>query len=768
MPESADLLARLRFEGGQFVSGMRDATSALGRFGAQSVLGVRAGTQFGGVLGSIGAQAAAGILPLLGWTGAVGTAVLAARSGIREFADMETSMLRLRLATGDNAAEFDRLAQAIERAPRGLIFDDNDVARAASMARFLDLTADEIIKLMPVMRGMAAIQKQDLTEAISSVAFALETGQVRALRQYGISLKDAERAARAAFGAPLKDLDEAERRIAVFNAIMEKAAFFTNAEKEAVQTLDGAARALGTTIGELSEDTMVPFGGILTDILNTINKTIEAGAKYPGIRGIRGRENLTPLFGESAIDLVKEWIAAQEEAKRVAEAATRSVTLTEAENVRARGAHEVAIKAEAEAIKKTKDVAAASVGTTVEAIAADKAHAKELQKKASLLEITVEQLNKYTEAQKKAAAAARAAREALEARFEEAVLRRVPGPREGLPERVREALPPEVPQAQRFGRQTRPSPFAVEAAGGRGVEALIAREVEAERSALAEREQLHDRFQGRREEIAALAGERAFERRRLEVRSEADITREILDIEKELKDVAAAGDVERAKVLNDQLKRLDQDKNDEDVRREQERIAIMEASFGAFFRSFETASLSFFRREQGRVKDWAMIGIGSAKMFGAALIREAIAKPAEKFAAFYFAQALGLEAILKAIPGSAALAAAKFAAIALAANLTASAIEASAERALTNEPGAFGQEPGRVPGTAREDRRVLGVTMTRPIENLTLNSVVTIQTQNAFFGNDGATAIEDLFQRYILEYMQRAMEAGRLSESGTR
>lgn len=240
-----------------------------------------------GGLVSLGTAVGGAALGFVGLTGGVAGAVTALRIGLAGIGDMEASMVRLRLATGGNADEFERLKRIVETAPRGGIFDDNDVARALSMAKVIGLTNTEINQLLPSLRGMAAVMGQDLTESVNAVALALETGMVRSLRQYGITQADVEKNARKFYGAEIKDLDETAKRFSILQSVLDKSSLFAQGEDAVLQTLPGAIRAVKTEVHELLEEFAKPAADRMAEVLGKLGDVMRQRSAEGALRDVR-------------------------------------------------------------------------------------------------------------------------------------------------------------------------------------------------------------------------------------------------------------------------------------------------------------------------------------------------------------------------------------------------------------------------------------------------------------------------------------------------
>lgn len=112
-------------------------------------------------------------------------------------------------ATLDNLGRldvFDRLTKAAEDMADSFGYLDNDdiVAVFEKLIDYGKLTEDQITKLTPVIIDFAAKQRIDLSDAASVVVKALE-GNGKALKQFGIDMKDANSTAEA-FGLVMTQL----------------------------------------------------------------------------------------------------------------------------------------------------------------------------------------------------------------------------------------------------------------------------------------------------------------------------------------------------------------------------------------------------------------------------------------------------------------------------------------------------------------------------------------------------------------------------------
>lgn len=262
------ILARLGFQDAGFTAGMNQAAASVGKFGVESALGVKAGGNLAGTLGNLGKTFAVASLGAVGLTGGVAGLALAMHAAVREVGDMQTSMVRLKLATGGNADEFARYRAIIESTPRGGLFDDNDVARAASMARVMELTVDEFEKLLPSIRGLAATTPGASLEGVfMDVARAINTGMIRSLVQYGITQDDVERNAQRFYNSEFKNLDELAQRYATLQAVQEKAVLFQSGEQMALQTLPGTLRSIATEMGEVAKEIAGPLTAAIEGLL---------------------------------------------------------------------------------------------------------------------------------------------------------------------------------------------------------------------------------------------------------------------------------------------------------------------------------------------------------------------------------------------------------------------------------------------------------------------------------------------------------------------
>lgn len=246
----------MAFRDAGFVAGMQQAGGAVGKFTTESALGIKTGGSLAATMTNAGKAAIGATLATLGLSGGIAALAVGMTAAIREVGDMQVSLLRLKLAVGGNVESFRELQSIVDASPRGLLFDDNDVARALAVAKTLDATNEEIKELLPSVRGMAAAMGQDLSDAIQSVTLAMETGAVRSLRQYGISLEDVNEVARRFYDAELKDLDETAKRWVIKNAILDKSKLFQNAEIEKIHTVTGFFQAWNVELKENNERLM--------------------------------------------------------------------------------------------------------------------------------------------------------------------------------------------------------------------------------------------------------------------------------------------------------------------------------------------------------------------------------------------------------------------------------------------------------------------------------------------------------------------------------
>lgn len=711
-----EVLLKFGYQEGGVVAGLNRAEGAIARVnrasgGAQGALG-----RMGGSVSNVGLSFGRAALGALGLTGGIAGITLAATRAIREVGDLEQSMLKLKLATGENVEEFERLSALVTNARRGLIFDDNDIARAVSMAKVLDLTANEIETLIPVARGMAAVMGQDVAESIQAVGFALETGQVRALRQYGISLKDAERAAKAAFSAPLKDLDEAQRRVAILNAVMEKAAFFADGERKALETLPGATRALKTAIDELLEDSLEPMVPTLTEIIKLLKEALtppQIPITVPGV----SRASAAILAGGTSDP---EAIAAA--LRELADA-----EMTAAESARLRGG---ALLNESFSNKKAKDAAdeyvasvSAKYGLDLKEIEASKAKEAQYKKEALAIGITTEELKKLIAA---SAEAELTRIIGVKGKFEPSIipLGRVQGPAPS-------------PLATDIERATAASRMQARFALGEGtLEEEIARRRNANALLLQSDEELLD------------------ERRRLN------------DEYMELKRGTSDTELALAQSTAGEIIAIDEEMASRGAQAYETRYARAQAAIGGFLSVIDRASQAAFNREVGRQKNILRIGTAALQEGLAGYLRTK-------------GQEAGAEAIKSALLGAQALAQGRFAAAAAfgsnaaqwtaaaaAWGVAANAVSASAARSL-GDADRFGADTGagvgRDRGEAREGRRAFGLTFTRPVENVNITVAVTIQGMIQNFGTGQESTMRDLYEQHLQPLIQEGMESGRLA-----
>lgn len=272
------VLMSLGFQDAGFTAGVQQATGSVSKFGAETVLGTRIGGTFAGTLGNIGRAFGAAALGAAGMTAGVAGLAVATTTAVREVGEMQTSLVRLKLATGGNVEEFARYRAIVAQTRRGGVFDDNDVATAAAMARVMELNVNEFEQLLPAIRGLAATTPGATLEGVfSDVARAINTGMIRSLIQYGITQDDIAAKSREFYQAEYKDLDELAQRFVTLEAVKEKALFFETGEADTLNTLPGAIRALKVELGELAEETLEPFATALGDVLVNINKLMTIG-----------------------------------------------------------------------------------------------------------------------------------------------------------------------------------------------------------------------------------------------------------------------------------------------------------------------------------------------------------------------------------------------------------------------------------------------------------------------------------------------------------
>lgn len=136
-------------------------------------------------------SAAAGFLALIGVMG-VGDIL---KGSIDEFIEMDKNV-RLLQNTLNNIGipqAFDRIATTAERVAKQFGYLDNDDVLKVfqQLIVYGKLTEDQMNQLLPVIIDFAAATGQDLPAATSVIIKALE-GNGKALKEYGINIKDAE------------------------------------------------------------------------------------------------------------------------------------------------------------------------------------------------------------------------------------------------------------------------------------------------------------------------------------------------------------------------------------------------------------------------------------------------------------------------------------------------------------------------------------------------------------------------------------------------
>lgn len=602
------VLMEMGFKDTGFAAGLQTSTGAIARFTAQ----------------------------VAGLTGGGVSLALAMNHAVREIGEMQLSMLRLRLAVGGNVDEFRELQAIVQSSPRGLLFDDNDVARALSLAKTLDMTNDEIRLLLPSIRGMAAAMNEDLGQSLQAVAIALETGQVRGLRQYGISIADVDRKARAFYGAESKDLDETARRWAVLNAVLDKSKLFESAEMEALRTLPGALRAIKTEIGEMIEEFATPAAAKMSELLTKLGDVMRQRS------------------AEGALRDAKELIEL-----------SRSLPGFAAEEAMARA----------------------------RAIAATLPYAQQL---------------------------------------------RLPGDVTGLGQFAL-GVPIEVAGTRGGAAQ-----------GGRVPDQAAAARERALRARMLAMGAFTFEPQGEYGEL--LAGENKSEG----ARSRARLA------EERLRDLERQGEEERD--LRNRLA-AEQSHMEEEIWRESwaRRIDAAQGLAAGLYSVVSRASMAYFQQERGRHMTLIQYAKAAAKQEAGQYII-GLGLRAAKTAALYAIEAYAASTSFMtawAVPGKLA-AAAKYAAFATAAGVAGAALasQGAAEFSRGDEVSTA-SERGR--SSDRGQRRAFGYSMTRPIENLTVNVAVTFAGGPNFFGTGHERSVAEMMEQYGLPAIQDAARDGKLA-----
>ena len=200
------------------------------------------------------------------------------------------------LLTRNAKLSTDTLRDGLIEAAGGLI-DDTDLLKIANKA-IVDMgaSAAKLPQLMEVARKSTAIMGGDLKENFDRLAQAIGTGQMRALKQMGLEVKDVDKVYRdyaKTIGASANELNDAGKRQALLNAVIEKGKTAFAGINPDIKEAQNTWQQLHVTIAQMAEVLTLAFEKTVGPALRTF---------LSNLRGWAGEVKtiLVAQFGEGA------------------------------------------------------------------------------------------------------------------------------------------------------------------------------------------------------------------------------------------------------------------------------------------------------------------------------------------------------------------------------------------------------------------------------------------------------------------------------------
>lgn len=204
--------------------------------------------------------------------GVIGTIGLAAKTALD--LSMEAENVRLvnqqfEILTRNAGVAGETLKQSLIEIADGLV-DDEDLLQAANAAVIqLGSNAERIPEVFTLARSVTTAFGGDLIANFERLNEALSTGNLRSLKQYGLTV-DQDRALRdyaRTLGITVDALSEQERRTAILNAVLEKSrTAFAGVSNEVLVNTNAWTR-LTVALGQLKETAAIVFDRIFGPLI---------------------------------------------------------------------------------------------------------------------------------------------------------------------------------------------------------------------------------------------------------------------------------------------------------------------------------------------------------------------------------------------------------------------------------------------------------------------------------------------------------------------
>ncbi|MDI6742663.1 MAG: hypothetical protein QMD11_07975, partial [Smithella sp.] len=150
-------------------------------------------------------------------------------------------------SVGENS---DRIIAAMQKAAAGTV-DASDIMQKAVKGLMLELTGENLVKIMEAARVSARIAGEDVKTAYEKITDAIATNIPRALRQYGLVTKEQIALINKALAAGVEEVNLYE--IAMINAGLQvaKMSEMTSNAAESIQRTKAQMQAVSETIGSV-------------------------------------------------------------------------------------------------------------------------------------------------------------------------------------------------------------------------------------------------------------------------------------------------------------------------------------------------------------------------------------------------------------------------------------------------------------------------------------------------------------------------------------
>lgn len=180
---------------------------------------------------------------------------------------------QFRLIAGSAGLLGDELKAGLEKAADGLVGTDDLLQAASRSVVALGGNAKELPKLFEVARKAASVFGGDLIQRFEEISFAVESGNVRGLKNLGIII-DQDKAYKdyaKSIGVSTDKLVTSEKQQAILNAVLEKSKSAFAGVDVNVRELQNNTLRFNTAIKDLGEASATAFDKLF-------GKTIKGGA----------------------------------------------------------------------------------------------------------------------------------------------------------------------------------------------------------------------------------------------------------------------------------------------------------------------------------------------------------------------------------------------------------------------------------------------------------------------------------------------------------